>query len=403
MDMPSPKKITPEGLAAEPLTVQRPKPRLWKLLLRLGIMAVLIAGILVGLYLFEKFKEGMIAGFVSAPRPPAEVAAVKVATGPMSNYLDGIGSIRAVHQVIISPEVSGRVVKIMFESGQEVTAGDPLVQLNDEPEQADLANFMAQAHLAQVTLERNRKLATQQFTAQQTVDQNQSDLAVAQAGISRSKAVISQKLVRAAFAGELGVRQIEVGQYLSAGTPIVSLTDLDTLYVDFTLPEQVRAALAVGQAVEIRVDAFKDRVFRAKLTTVEPQLDPEMRSIKLQATLDNPDHLLLPGMFAAARVVLAAQPNVMTLPETAVDYSAYGESVFLLKPKSKGKDGQEIYTAEQTFVKTGSRRDGNVAITEGLKPGDLVVSAGQVKLQNGAEAVVTGPGSLQMPATPPVN
>jgi multidrug efflux system membrane fusion protein len=277
------------------------------------------------------------------------------------------------------------------------------VQLNDEPEQADLATFKAQARLAEVTLGRNRKLANQQYTAQQTVDQNESDLAVAQAGISHSQAVISEKLVRAPFTGQLGVRQIEVGQFLNAGTPIVTLTDLDNLYVDFTLPEQMRADLTVGQAVEIRVDAFKGRVFQAKLTTIEPQLDPEMRSIKVQASLDNPQHLLLPGMFAAARVVLASQPDVVTLPETAVDYSVYGESVFILKPKSKGADGQQIYTAEQTFVKTGPRHDGVVAITEGVKPGELVVSAGQVKLHVGSEAVVTGIGTLETPATAPTN
>jgi membrane fusion protein, multidrug efflux system len=403
MDMPLPKKISPERIS-DPLTVQRPKATRSGLIIRLILVVVLVAAVLGGLYYFEKFKEGMIAQIFSAAPPPTPVAAVEVVTKAVPNYLDGIGSIHAVHQVTISPEVSGRIVKIMFESGQSVQAGDPLIQLNDEPEQADLTNFQAQARLAQVTLDRNRKLAKQQFTAQQTVDQNQSDLAVAQAGIARVKAVIAQKLVRAAFAGELGVRQVEVGQYLGAGTPIVSLTNLDTLYVDFTLPEQVRAQLAVGQAVEVRVDAFKDRVFQAKLTTIEPQLDPEMRSIKLQATLDNPEHLLLPGMFAAARVILAAQPNVMVLPETAVDYSAYGESVYVLTPKAKGKDGQQIYTAAQTFVKTGPRRNGMIAITDGLKPGDLVVSEGQVKLQNaGPDVVVTGSGSLQTPATTPIN
>ena len=403
MDMPLPKKISPETIS-DPLAVQRPKGTRGGLIIRLILVVLLVAVVLGGLYYFEKFKEGMIAQIFAQAPPPTPVAAVEVVTKAVPNYLDGIGSLRAVHQVTISPEVSGRVVKIMFESGQSVQAGDPLLQLNDEPEQADLTNFQAQARLAQVTLDRNRKLATQQFTAQQTVDQNQSDLAVAQAGMARVKAVIAQKLVRAAFAGDLGVRQVEVGQYLSAGTPIVTLTNLDTLYVDFTLPDQERAKLQVGQMVEIRVDAFKDRLFQAKLTTIEPQLDPEMRSIMLQATLDNPGHLLLPGMFAAARVILAAQPNVMVLPETAVDYSAYGVSVYLLTPKAKGKDGQQIYTAAQTFVKTGPRRNGMIAITEGLKPGDLVVSEGQVKLQNaGPDVVVTGTGSLQTPATTPIN
>jgi len=405
MDMPRPNKISPEKIS-DRLTVDRPKATRGGLIWRLIVVLVIVAVILGGLYFFEKFKEGMIAQIFSAPQPPTPVAAVEVVTKAVPNYLDGIGSVQAVHQVTVSPEVPGRIVKILFESGQEVKLGDPLVQLNDEPEQADLTNFEAQARIAQLTLDRNRKLATQQFTAQQTVDQNQSDLAMANAGIARVKAVIAQKLVRAPFTGELGMRQVEVGQYLNAGTPIVTLTDLDTLYVNFTLPEQMRAQLAVGQTVEIRADAFKDRVFQAKLTTIEPQLDPEMRSIKLQATMDNPDHLLLPGMFAAARVLLAAQPNVMVLPETAVDFSAYGESVYVLKPKAneKDKEGKQVYTAAQTFVKTGPRRNGTIAITEGLKPGDLVVSEGQVKLQNaGPDVVVTGPGSLEAPATVPIN
>lgn len=404
MDMPRPNKISPETIS-DRLSVERPKATRRSLIIRLIIMLIVVGAILGGLYFFERFKETKIAEYFAQPQPPTPVAAVEVVTQAVPNYLDGIGSIQAVHQVTVSPEVSGRIVKILFESGQEVKAGDPLVQLNDEPEQADLTNFQAQARIAQLTLDRNRKLATQQFTAQQTVDQNQSDLAMANAGIARVKAVIAQKLVRAPFSGVLGVRQVEVGQYLNAGTPIVTLTDLDTLYVNFTLPEQLRAQLAVGQTVEIRVDAFKDRVFQAKLTTIEPQLDPEMRSIKLQATLDNPGHLLLPGMFAAARVLLAAQPNVMVLPETAVDYSAYGQTVYVLKPKGdKDKDGKEIYTAQQAFVKTGPRRNGMVAITEGLKPGDLVLSEGQVKLQSSApDLVVKGPGSLEAPATVPIN
>ena len=239
--------------------------------------------------------------------------------------------------------------------------------------------------------------------AQQTVDQNKSEFQVAQANIARIQAIIAQKLVRAPFAGDLGVRQVDVGQYLSAGTPIVTLTDLDTLHVNFTMPEQARAALAVGQPVEIRVDAYRDRVFRAMLTTIEPQIDPETRNIKAQATLANPGHLLLPGMFAAARVQLPARPDVMTAPETAIDYTAYGESVFLLREDGKTADGKTKYKAVQTFVKTGGRHDGRVAILDGVKPGDLVVNAGQVKLQNGAAAVVTGEGDLAKPATTPTD
>ena len=382
----------------------RPRPPRRKLILRLTIMALLLALVLGGLYGFDLFRQKMIAQFfASNVPPPTPVSAVVVTGESVAEFLDGIGSVVAVHQVSVAPEVNGRVTKILFESGADVKAGDPLVQLNDDPERADLANFQALANLAQVTLGRSHKLASQQYMAQQTVDQNQSELQVAQANIARIQAIIAQKLVRAPFAGQLGVRQVDLGQYLSAGTPIVTLTDLDTLHVNFTMPEQARAALAVGQPVEFRVDAFPSRVFKAVLTTIEPQIDPTTRNIKVQATLDNPGHLLLPGMFAAARVQLPALTNILTAPETAIDYTAYGESVFVLHEDGKTSDGKPKYKAVQTYVKTGTRQDGKVAILSGLKAGDLVVNAGQVKLQNGAEVVVTGPGDLSKPSTAPTN
>lgn len=398
MDMPVSKT------AIEPTLPQRRRPSRRKLVVRLAIMAALLAVVLGGLYGFDQFRQKMIAQFFANNRPPpTPVTAVAAASEPMARYLEGIGSIVAVHQVTVSPEVSGRITKIMFESGSTVKAGDPLVQLNDEPERADLANFVALAHMAQLTLTRNSTLAKQQFSSQQTVDQNQSELQVAEAGMAKIQATIAQKLIRAPFSGELGVRQIDLGQYLSAGTAIVTLTDLDTLHADFTLQEQTRSDLAVGQDIEVRVDSFPDRVFPAKLTTIEPQIDPTTRSIKVQATLDNPGHLLLPGMFAVARVVLPADPHVTTVAETSVDYTAYGESVFLLAPAGRQLDGKPVYKAVQTFVKTGDRHDGKVAILDGVKPGDLVVTVGQLKLQNGAEAVLTDSEAIAKPATVPVN
>ena len=401
MDM----RVTKTGEAAGAIGETRARPSRGKLAVRLVIMIVLLALVLGGVVGFDLFRQHMIAQFfANNVQPPVPVSAVPAASESISDYLDGIGSIVAVHQVSVAPEVGGRVTKILFESGAEVKEGDPLVQLNDEPERADLANFQALLSLAMVTLNRSNKLASQQYAAQATVDQNTSEMKVAQANIARVQALIAQKLVKAPFSGSLGVRQVDVGQYLSAGTPIVTLTDLDTLHVNFTLPEQARAALAVGQPVEFRVDAFPGRVFNATLTTIEPQIDPATRNIKLQATLDNPGHLLLPGMFAAARVQLPAQPNILTVPETAVDYSAYGETVYVLREDGKTTDGKQTkYKAVQTFVKTGVRHDGKIAITDGLKAGDLVVNAGQVKLQNGAEAVVTGQGDLLTPSTTPTN
>lgn len=389
---------------AENTSETRARPRRRRLVLWLVIVGLLLALFLGAMVGFDLFRQKMIANFFAANVPaPVPVSAVVATSESISDYLDGIGSIVAVHQVSVAPEVSGAITKILFESGAQVKAGDPLVQLNDDPERADLANFQALANIATLTLGRSHQLAAQQYAAQQTVDQNKSALQVAQANIARAQAMIAQKLVKAPFDGQLGVRQVDVGQYLSAGTPIVTLTDLDTLHVNFTLPEQARAALAIGQPVEFRVDAFQNRTFKAILTTIEPQIDPATRNIKIQATLDNPGHLLLPGMFAAARVQLPAQPNILTVPETAVDYSAYGESVYILHEDGKTKDGKPKYKAVQTFVKTGAKRDGKVAILDGVKAGELVVNAGQVKLQNGAEAVVTGVGDLFKPSTTPTN
>ena len=269
----------PAGTADE--ARQRPPRR--KLILRLAIMALLLLVVLGGLYGYDLFRQKMIAQFfANNVPPPTPVSAVAVTSESMPEYLEGIGSVVAVHQVSVAPEVNGRITKILFESGAEVKAGDPLLQLNDDPERADLANFQSLANLAHVTLGRSNKLASQQFMAQQTVDQNQSELQVAQANIARIQAMIAQKLIRAPFGGQLGVRQVDVGQYLSAGTAIVTLTDLDTLHVNFTIPEHARAALAVGQPVEFRVvhqhdrgthraDTFSHTERAALLTLTEPE------------------------------------------------------------------------------------------------------------------------------------
>ena len=352
MDMPV--TIKPDEAPATTGVESRPRPPRRKLVLRLSIMTLLLVVVLGGLYGFEKFREMKIAEFFAANVPaPVPVTAVVAASESIPEFLNGIGSVVAVHQVSVAPEVEGRITRILFDSGAEVKAGDALVQLNDDPERADLANFEALANLAQVTLGRSHKLASQNFMAQQTVDQNNSALKVAQANIARVQAIIAQKLIRAPFTGVLGLRQVDVGQYLGAGTAIVTLTDLDTLHVNFTMPDRTRAVLVVGQPVEFTTDAFPDRVFKATLTSIEPQIDATTRNIKIQATLDNPGHLLLPGMFANARVQLPAGPDVVTAPETAIDYTAYGESVFLVVEDGKGKDGKPKYKATQTFVNPG--------------------------------------------------
>jgi multidrug efflux system membrane fusion protein len=288
----------------------------------------------------------------------------------------------------------------MFTAGSDVKAGSPLVQLFDAPEQGDLASFKAQATGAQLALDRAKQLASRQFGPQSTVDAAQATYDQANAGIAKTQALISQKLVRAPFDGELGVRHVEVGQFLTAGTMIVTLTDLSKLYANFTVTEKDSGNLKVGQTVRVRVDAYPGRSFEGKINAIEPQIASDTRNIRVQATLDNPDHILKPGMFATTTVVLPDKPAVVTVPETAVEYTLYGDSVFLITEK-KGDDGKTSLTSVRTFVRTGDRIDGRAEILSGLKSGDRVVAVGQLKLQSGAAVAISTDPSPPIPANPP--
>src|SRR5713101_4639319 len=301
----------------------------------------------------------MIAQFFANNKPPpSSVSIAEAKSEVIPNLLTAVGGLAAVHQVDVTSDVSGRITDIMFAPGATVKAGNPLVQLFDAPDQADLANFKAQATVAQLSL------------------------------------------VRAPFDGELGVRHVEVGQFLTAGTQIVTLTDLSTLYANFTVTEKDSAALKVGQTVRILVDAYPGRTFEGKITAIEPQIATDTRNIRVQATLENPDHILKPGMFATTTVVLPDKPAVVTVPETAVDYTLYGDSVFLITEK-KEDDGKTSLTAVRTFVRTGNRIGGRAEILSGLKAGERVVAVGQLKLQSGAAVAISTDGPPPVPDSPP--
>jgi multidrug efflux system membrane fusion protein len=225
----------------------------------------------------------------------------------------------------------------------------------------------------------------------------------ARAGIVKTNAIIAQKLIRAPFKGQLGIRQIEVGQYVNPGAPIVTLTDLKHLYVNFTLPSTMRAEIKLDQDVDVTADSFPGRTFKAKITTIEPQIRADTRTLAIQAALPNPDAALLPGMFVNAAVVLPAQPDQVVLPETAVDYTLYGDSVYVVREDGQDGSGKPVLKAYREPVKTGARWDGKVAILSGVKPGDKVVAAGQVKLQNGGAVAVSGNPPPQIPANPSLN
>ena len=364
-----------------------------------GIVAVLVALVLGGLYGFNAYRNKMIAGFFANNKPPpAQISAVVATAGVVPHFASGIGSLAAVHQVTVTPEVGGRVTELDFDSGARVKAGDKIILINDAPDLGDLANYQAQARLAAVTLQRAQIMASRQYGPQTDVDSAQSQLDQAKALIQKTQAIIAQKDIRAPFAGKLGVRQVDLGQYLNPGAPIVTLTDLSTLYVNFTLASQMTPQIVVGQTIDVTADAFPGRKFTATITTIEPQISASTRTINIQATMPNPDEALLPGMFVNAAVVLPNQAPEVVLPETAVDYTLYGDSVYVIRPDGTGADGKPVLKAFRTPVKTGLRWDDKVAILDGLKSGDQVVAAGQIKVQDGAAVAVTGNPPPQAPA-----
>jgi len=376
-------------------TTGRPKTIRWFV-----IVGLLLAIVLGALYGFNRFREQAIATyFANNKPPPAQISAAEVKTEAVPRFAAGIGSVTAVHQVTINPEVGGRVTKIFFEPGATVKAGDPLVQLNDAPDRGDLANYEAQAHWAETTLQRSSQLAQRQFESREIVDQKQSQLDQARAQIIKTEALIDQKLIRAPFSGQLGTRQIEVGQYVTPGAKIVTLTDLSMLFVNFTLPSHMRSAISVGQKVNVTADAFPGRTFSADITTIEPQVSADTRTMTVQATMRNPEGGLLPGMFVNAAVVLPPQSDVMVVPETAVEYTLYGDSVYVIREDGKDANGNPLLKAVRTPVKTGLRVGGKVVILEGVERGDRVIAAGQVKVQNGARVAISGSPEPQPPAT----
>jgi multidrug efflux system membrane fusion protein len=376
---------TPPASEAASLTADRAPvsaSRMRRAMVWAVVVAIVVVGLLVG---FDLFRKQMMQSFFAANKPPpVSVSFETVSAGTVARTLSAIGSIAAVHQVTISPEAQGTVTKIAFLPGQPVKAGDLIVQLNDTAEQADLANFRAQQKLAAVNLKRARDLAGSSAASQAQVDLAQSQYDIATAGIARSEALIAQKAVRAPFDGTLGVRMTEVGHYLERGARIVQITNLDDLYVEFTLPEQALPQLHLGQEVALTVDAYPGRTFNALIAVIDPQISVSTRTVMLQAVAPNPDLLLKPGMFATVAVTLPPEDGQLTVSETALSYSLYGNAVYVVEDGGADAAGQPSLIAKRTNVETGASVNGRVVIAKGLRAGDRVVTTGLGKLYDGA-------------------
>lgn len=327
-------------------------------------------------------------------RPPVTVSAREAELQSWQPRIAAVGVLSAVRGVDLSNELPGMVASIEFESGQEVEKGKLLVQLDDSTEQARLPGLEARVKLARANYERTRQLIERKLTAAENLDSVESELSQAEAELAELKATIAKKAIRAPFAGTLGIRLVNEGQYLPAGTPIVTLQSLDELYADFSLPEQYLDRVSAGQPVRVEVSTWPEQAFGGWVNAVSVKVDPESHNFDIQAIIDNPEHRLRPGMFADVEVQAGAPREVVTVPKTAVSYSLYGDAVYVVSQDGTDEQGNPVLKANQRFVQVGEANGERVAISEGLQPGERVVTAGQLKLNDGARVKINNEVAL---------
>ena len=356
---------------------------------RMVIMLVAVAVVFGGLYGFQMFKAAMIKKFMSTMMsPPQTVSATKAESSEWQPSIEAVGSLRAVKGADLSLEVSGVVDSISFNSGDDVAQGALLLKLRAEDDVAKLESLQATAELNQITYDRDQKQFKIQAVSQATLDTDAANLKNAKAQVAQQQAVLEKKTLRAPFAGHLGIRAVDLGQYLSAGTVIVTLQALDPIFVDFYVPQQSVDQVRLGQSVAVKVDAFKGQTFDGEIAAINPKVDASNRNVQIRATLKNADHRLIPGMYATIDIVTGKPQNYITLPQTAITYNPYGDTVYIVDTKGNDAEGKPQYIARQSFVTTGATRGDQVAVLKGVNEGDMIVTAGQLKLHNGTTVLI---------------
>ncbi len=344
---------------------------------RLVLIVLLLLVLFGGVFGWKFYAGKKMAAMMSAPPPPAVIASTRVRRDTWQPTLSAVGSLVANKGVTVANEIAGVVRSIGFSSGQQVSRGDLLVQLDDDVDRAELASLIAARRLAEITFKRMKKLVREKTVSQSDYDEARATLDGATALVTSKRASIAKKAVRAPFSGVLGIRQVDIGQYLKPGSGIVSLQTLNPMYVDFSLPEKQLASVHTGQPVTVSVRAYPEKTFSGQISAVSPGISTTTRSVRLRALLENPQQMLRPGMFAKVQTHLASRSGVLSLPERAIAYNPYGNTVFLISEK----DGSLFVQNRQ--VQTGEVRAGRIEIISGLTEGDRVVSDGLNKLRNG--------------------
>lgn len=361
----------------------------------LGIL--LLAGVIVGIKALQ--IRALIDAGKNAPKPIETISTTVVETDKWVRSVESVGSLRAVQGADLSTETAGIVSRINFENGAEVREGDLLVELDTEAEQATLRSAEAEADLARTVYERTKTLRATNAIPQSDLDAAASQLRKVTALVEQLRATISKKQLRAPFTGRLGIREINLGQFVQNGNKIVSLQSLNPIFVDFLLPQQLISTVAPGQKILLRTDAYPGRIFEGELTAINSEVDRITRNIRLQGTLKNPYGALRPGMFARVEIFEGGEDEVLRIPLTAVFRAPYGDSVFVVLEKD-GPDGKKEKFVEQRFIRTGRTMGDFIAVTEGLKAGDTVVSAGAFKLRNGVGVNIDNSLAPQPKAAP---
>jgi membrane fusion protein, multidrug efflux system len=356
---------------------------------RMIIMLIAVAVVLGGVFGFQVFKANIIKHVMaSLANPPQTVSTIVAGYQEWQPEVSAVGTLRAVNGADLSLQLAGIVSEIDFKSGDDVQAGQVLLRLRSDDDIAKLQALQATAQLAQVNYDRDRKQFLVQAVSRATLDSDAATLKNDQAQVAEQQAVVDQKILRAPFAGHLGIRAVDLGQYLAAGTQVVTLQALDPLYVDFYLPQQALANIKVDQAVVLHVDTWPDENFDGQVSAINPEVDPTSRNVQIRATLRNPDHRLLPGMFATLDITTGAPQRHITLPQTAIAYNSYGDTVYLVIDKGRDAQGRPRLVAQQTFVTAGDTRGDQIAVLKGIQAGDVIVSAGQIKLHNDSPVTI---------------
>ena len=351
------------------------------MLLMLAVMAVIIGGL--GFVKFQQIQTAIAEGASFQP-PPEAVTTIVAEQTEWPDTLNAIGSVAAVQGVDVSADLAGTVDRITFDSGKAVRQGEALVQLDTRQERAQLAAAEAQRELAQLNFARMQGLLKENVISRAEYDIATADNKQTEARVGETRAAIERKTIRAPFSGILGIRQVNLGQYLSSGDPIVQLQSLNPIYVNFGVPQQATADMRMGRNVRITSDDLGEAAFQGRITAIDSIVNPQTRNIQVQATLSNPEGKLRPGMFVQAEVGLGGGRSVVALPATSISYAPYGDSVFIVDNNVKGPNGGTYKGVRQQFVKLDGARGDQVGVVSGVKPGDEVVTSGVFKLRNGA-------------------